>query len=478
MQKILIILLTYHPMKLSAKPRIFMMMKAFLCFAFLFLVSVQLHAQAPYAFTSYDISKGNASSQPERFTPFGRQMVFSAINPIIGREPWISNGTKAGTFMLKDIATGDHSGNPTGFTAMGNKLYFAATDTLSEALWVTDGTKKGTRMVKRIIPFGSIYTDETQIAAVNNKLLLRGQDAAGDIELWVSDGTDTGTHLLKNINPYGSSYPLNMFVYNGNAYFTVDDGVYGNRTWVSDGTAEGTHILLPGDPKATPLLSKNCLPVVCNGKMYFVARDDAHGTELWVTDGTEAGTHIIRDCPDCDGADAHSPVVMNGKVYFVGNTKISTGNLWVTDGTADGTSMVYSPNPTGHSDIADIAVLSNKLYFNAYEETHGKELWTSDGTPSGSRLFKDLNPGEQSAYPAQFYIFGSKMLFTAVSEGKKSYYYTDGKTVGQLKPAGVSKVIPHDLTGAAANGIFYFVADYADGAGYDLWSIQEVAGQK
>jgi len=452
-------------------------MKAFLCFALSLFVSVQLHAQAPYAFKSYDVSKGIASSQPDRFTPLGKQIVFSAINPIIGREPWISDGTSAGTYMLRDIATGDYSGNPTGFTVLGNKLYFAATDSASEALWVSDGTKTGTRMVQRIIPFGSIYTDETQIVAINSKLLLRGQDASGDIELWISDGTDTGTHLLKNINPLGSSYPLNMFAYNGNAYFTVDDGVHGEHTWISDGTAKGTHILLPNNPAATPLMIKGNKPVICNNRMFFIAKDDAHGTELWVTDGTEAGTRIVRDCTGCSGIDTKPMVVMNGKVYFVGNTQTSTGNLWVTDGTADGTSLVYSPNPTGHSDIAEIAVLSNKLYFNAYEETHGNEIWTSDGSPSGTHLFKDLNPGEQSAYPAQYYIFGNRLLFTAFSEGKKSFYYTDGETIGELKPANAPKVIPHDLNGAAANGIFYFVADYADGAGYDLWSVKEVAGR-
>ncbi len=449
-------------------------MKAFLCFALSLFASVQLHAQAPYAFKSYDISKGISSSQPDRFTPFARQMVFSAITPSTGREPWISDGTGAGTYMLRDIGTGDHSGNPTGFTVLGNKIYFAATDSASEALWVSDGTKAGTHIVQRIIPFSSIFTDETQIVTVHNKLLLRGQDATSDVELWVSDGTDTGTHLLKNINPLGSSYPLNMFAYNGNAYFTVDDGVYGNCIWISDGTPQGTHILLPGNPTATPSFFKHCPPVVCNGKMYFVANDNAHGTELWITDGTEAGTDIIRDCPGCDGAEVRPLAVMNGKVYFVGNTETSTGNLWVTDGTADGTSLVYSPNPTGHSDIAEIAVLDNKLYFNAYEETHGNELWTSDGSPSGTHLFKDMNPGEQSAYPAQYYVFGNRLLFTAVSEGRKSFYYTDGETIGELKPANAPKVVPHDLNGAATNGIFYFVADYADGAGDDLWSVKEV----
>ena len=68
-----------------------------------------------------------------------------------GYELWKSDGTAAGTMMVKNINPGSSSSQPTDFLAVGGALYFTAgTNNEGRELWKTDGTDAGTVMVKDI----------------------------------------------------------------------------------------------------------------------------------------------------------------------------------------------------------------------------------------------------------------------------------------------------------------------------------------
>jgi ELWxxDGT repeat protein len=63
-------------------------------------------------------------------------VVFAASDGVHGLEPWISDGTEAGTRMLADLAPGAYSSNPRLFTRQGQDLYFVANDgTTGSELW-------------------------------------------------------------------------------------------------------------------------------------------------------------------------------------------------------------------------------------------------------------------------------------------------------------------------------------------------------
>lgn len=88
-----------------------------------------------------------------------------------GNEPWISDGTEAGSRMLKDINPGSSHSNPSDFLRIGGHVYFAASDT-APRIWRSDGTTDGT-----------IVIDETGIGTAGNLIAADG----GEV-LLISDG--------------------------------------------------------------------------------------------------------------------------------------------------------------------------------------------------------------------------------------------------------------------------------------------------
>src|SRR5262249_45748464 len=122
-------------------------------------------------------------------------LFFTATDGVHGPELWKSNGTAAGTILVKDINPGS---NPTGpapssLTNVNGTLYFTDDNgTAGYGLWRSDGTAAGTTLVKAI-PAGEL-TD------VNGLLYFMGYDTHG-WELWQSDGTAAGTVLVQDIYP-------------------------------------------------------------------------------------------------------------------------------------------------------------------------------------------------------------------------------------------------------------------------------------
>ena len=78
----------------------------------------------------------------------GGRMVFAAgeyKDPGVGRELWASDGTAAGTRLLRDIWSGPLSSAIEGGVEVRGRLLFKACDAVAGCeLWVTDGTTKGT----------------------------------------------------------------------------------------------------------------------------------------------------------------------------------------------------------------------------------------------------------------------------------------------------------------------------------------------
>ena len=97
--------------------------------------------------------------------------------------------------------------------------FTASESTHGEELWVSNGTVAGTKMVKDIFP-GETSSGVAWMQRFNDKVVFQAQaDVDTGIELWISDGTEAGTYMVKDIHPIGSikllfassfSLPINL----------------------------------------------------------------------------------------------------------------------------------------------------------------------------------------------------------------------------------------------------------------------------
>src|SRR5262249_3894575 len=153
----------------------------------------------------------------------------------------------AGTVMVKDIFPGEPDSFPTNLKAVGGTLFFLATDEISgDELWKSDGTAAGTAMVRDINTGSSDWSPNyLTLANVGGGLqvFFRANDPTHGTELWKSDGPAAGTVLVRDINLNTADSILSLLQIEdvgGIGYFEADDGVSGTELWRSVGTAAGT----------------------------------------------------------------------------------------------------------------------------------------------------------------------------------------------------------------------------------------------
>src|SRR5262249_35018273 len=154
-----------------------------------------------------------------------------------------SDGTTAGTQPVVDvrIASGDDFFWQ-GFQELGGKLYFPCElGTAGQELCVSDGTAAGTRIVKDIRP-GIASSSPRFLGRLGGKLLFSAQVPASLTGLWVTDGTSAGT--LELLGPGVNADAISTFerdfaVIGANAYVPCFTAATGFELCKTDGTVAG-----------------------------------------------------------------------------------------------------------------------------------------------------------------------------------------------------------------------------------------------
>lgn len=173
--------------------------------------------------------------------------------------------TQAGPFG-GDGGAAPNSADPMALTDLDGKLYFIANDVEhGSELWVTDGSEAGTRIVKDINPGNAEGVSPrhgfAQLTVHGDKVYFFADDGQHGTEVWSSDGTEAGTQMVRDINPgpAASFNPLlNPFFLKiesvgDEVAFSADDGVHGYELWLSDGTEQGAAGLSPTSVRARPV---------------------------------------------------------------------------------------------------------------------------------------------------------------------------------------------------------------------------------
>ncbi|HTL30328.1 MAG TPA: SdrD B-like domain-containing protein [Tepidisphaeraceae bacterium] len=348
------------------------------------------------------------------------------------RELWRSDGTPAGTWLVKDIFPGSYGSQPDNFVNVNGTLFFTAIDTSGyQSLFKSNGTAAGTTLVHR---FTDLYQGMSDFTALGNLLLFDGNDKTHGDELWVSDGTDAGTHILRELAPGQQGVSLGLpYVFKNQLFFNGwgfdANGTYvGIEPYVSDGTYAGTHLLkdiYPGDMNGYPVWWKEA-----GSKLYFGAQNATAGFELWTTDGTDAGTKLVKDIvPGSADSNAHPAGDYHGALYTITNPDNKNQELWRTDTATDATTLVKSPIGEINSPAYDIVNVNDRMIFNGSDPTHGSELWVSDGTSAGTHFLVDINPGAADGAFSSFWVANGWGFFTA-NDGVhgRELWATDGAT--------------------------------------------------
>jgi ELWxxDGT repeat protein len=255
-----------------------------------------------------DLTPGPALSPLRQLTAVGPTLFFYARAPgADGFRLWTSDGTAAGTVPVADVDPACGSGRfgtPVlgALVAVGGAVFFAAVDAAHGCeLWATNGTAAGTALVKDINP-GPAASFPTLAAwdAVDGALLFWADDGVHGAELWRSDATAAGTVLVRDARPGPDGSPGFGVprVVDGRLFFAVADGVHGQALWASDGTAEGTVLVADGfvDADATNLVPLEGF-TLAGDVLFFHACDAAHGCEVWRTIPTlslEASAATVR----------------------------------------------------------------------------------------------------------------------------------------------------------------------------------------
>ncbi len=501
-----------------------------------------------------DINPGKADSVPYEITPVGNEVFFTAADESGNRRLWRTDSAGSRTPLVSDSVS-----DPTRLANLDGTLYFTAPGPAGFSLWKTDGTPAGTAVVRVLRPGNS--SSNPQLMSELDGLVFSTASAEGLSGLWRSDGTEAGTRPIAPVLlGSGFFYPATVFApFQGSLFFAGYDGVHGVELWRTDGTPAGTRLVkdiaVAGESAAPWIRDSNpCALTIAGDTLYFGAFDGDHGSGLWKTDGTEAGTVFIKDLGlDCsssrpavapfrgllyfsgrsasfesgfwrtDGTPQGTELIrpltvanlisLGDRLIFAGYNAPEGGGLWTSDGTAEGTAIlkqfdgIVGPiarsrdgaffraaagigrtevwrtdgTPSGMSLLAgfsgsigsEIVAIGNRAFFVGIDTDHGIELWTSDGTPAGTHMLKDIAPGAADANPGNLTAIDGVVLFSAKDPiHGEELWRSDGTEEGtyllqDISP-GIASSSPANFT--KAGSLVYFRADDGE-TGVELWAM-------
>ncbi|WP_375743505.1 hypothetical protein NR800_36050 [Corallococcus interemptor] len=377
------------------------------------------------------------------------RLFFQAPDAAHGLELWVSNGTTAGTRMVKDLTPGVENSYLTHLAASGDRLIFfketydASASTTRYELWRSDGTASGT---VRVRDFGTSVDVSYLDAKQGNALLFFVRELQGATSLWRTDGTTAGTFALKRLDAGPDTYPNDVRTSGALTLFKLEESSGLSELWKTDGTAGGTVRLASfGSTRAMRVLgalgSSAYVTTTSFSTQYMVvyrvplAGGNPEPVVTLPNDYASQG-------PAFPTIDAVSQSPGGRKLFFsvaIGSDGPAPRDtqLWVTNGTAGGTTLLRRPLSLSDEYSSPVyAVADNLVFFSAYETPAGIEPWVSNGTVAGTRRLKDIAGPAQggSSYPREFFRLGSRVYFSAYDDTQNAQLWSSHLSTACVAP--------------------------------------------
>jgi len=408
-------------------------------------------------------------------------------------EPWRSDGTVSGSYLLGNLNTapakktsvGSRSYLEGGIVTIGTSTYFGCFEYFEMkpngpvwdfGLYRTDGTSSGTI---------EIYDDldVQKLIELNGNLIIDALDVLNSggcgRELFIHDGSGTvpiGTMSAgqwggEDDNPYTQWYGRHIYAMHepvaagGCAFFNTRSQYEGNELWCTDGNAlrqvtgigNGAHSTYP--VFMTPM----------DGVLYFVGLDTNNDSELWsfpLGDPINSGVASVAANINATGSSEPAWLtVYQGDLYFSAYTETTGRELFRYDGStvqlvADiaAGSVSSHPNydPTDYRpvlrELNDIGTpgrfsmmeYDGKLYFAANDGVNGNELWSYDAATNTAVMVWDINAGGGDSDPHFLTVYNNRLYFTAYTPqyGRAWYEYDPGGSSVNQQPVAVASASP------------------------------------
>lgn len=407
------------------------------------------------------------------------ELFFAATDPVrIGNELWKTDGTAAGTTLVKDINTRQVS-----FLVNGTE------DSPAE-LWVNRNASETSGFESKVVFEKGITTQwHTVSLPVGDYAYWSRPYVNGEAQVWSSRRTEYVR--------VQSSDPSDFTVLGNDVFFVADDANHGRELWKTNGTDASTVLIndlvvdtYDNGPPISDL-------VAFDSRLYFIADTASNygrDYQLFQTDGTvDTPTRLTQER-------LLTPIsVINNQLVMYGLQDDNTLGLATIDNADDITPDFFYTFPLmgedgGRNRLDGFFVDGDKLYFSQriavrqfqvsfgtgkdrYSETHTEENTSFVVADVSARTVIEISESISNRELAS-YQFTYQQFADAVSVGGVSLFagaddilrQTDGNTVTTI----ADRVVHGPVL---ADGNAYFVASAIDGDGFpDIYKLDGTSG--
>ncbi|MCW3167867.1 T9SS type A sorting domain-containing protein [Chryseobacterium sp. 09-1422] len=289
---------------------------------------------------------------------------------------YVSDGTATGTIQINNVTNvGNYIFENNGFV-----YFFGNNNNYGREIWKTDGSVAGTTVVKDINPgtASSIIFGNEKMYQFSNKIVFIAMDGNSNLGLWSTDGSSINTTSFYTLSNNSIFYDFDFQNYD-KLLFTVNGNL-----WKTDGTSMGTNLIYTSIPPINKLTYyKNKIYIDTTSNLFYVNQYDQVN---FLTNSV--GTLFQTISPSNNGNYLALREYNNNSspIYFFDNSNLLQTNIKFTNDTK----FIEYQNRLIFSGYIE----SYQDFSTTYKNT---ELFSYDPLNNVSKIEKDLSNGSSGA---------------------------------------------------------------------------------